>query len=206
MTTRQRLTDEALELFYQQGFRTTTMREITMACQLTPAAFYNHFESKDELLYTIIMDSFADLEHDIDMELGRSLTGYRDQLDAVIRAVTKWHCRKSHQAKVANRESLELPPAMLDRVLQRRRTLRDSLERIIIGGTQAGEFVNAALAPEETARRTSTAFFGLVTSVSDWYSESDTWTADLLIDLFVQLSDRMVGARTDALPPASPLA
>ena len=104
-----------------------------------------------------------------------------------------WHCRKVHKAKVANRESLELPPAMLDRILQRRRAMRDQMERIIISGCESGE-VAVTGAPKDIARLTSTALFGLMTSISDWYVHSGAWTAELLVDLFTELADRMLTA------------
>ncbi|GAA1868766.1 TetR/AcrR family transcriptional regulator [Pseudonocardia ailaonensis] len=199
VSTRERLTQEALELFYRQGFRTTTMRQITSTCKLTPAAFYNHFASKDELLYSIIVDSFVELQREIDMELGRSGQTSRERLVAVIKAVTLWHCHKAHQAKVANRESLELPQAMLDLILERRRSLRDQVERIIVAGVESAEFTPTASAAE-AARLTSTALFGLMTSISDWYTEPGGWSGELLVDLFVELADRMLGVTEIGLP------
>jgi TetR/AcrR family transcriptional regulator, cholesterol catabolism regulator len=192
--TKERLNQEALELFYRQGFRTTTMRQITMTCKLTPAAFYNHFASKDELLYSIILDSFAGVEREIDMELGVAGPSFREQLHAVIRALTVWHCRNMHQARVTNRESLELPEPMLGRVLERRRSLRDLVERIIIAGIEAREF-KVEGSPEKAAGLTSTGLFGLISSISDWvYLDSGGWGSDLLVDLFIELADRMLGA------------
>ena len=33
------------------------MRELALACGLTPGALYNHFASKDQLLYSILRTS-----------------------------------------------------------------------------------------------------------------------------------------------------
>jgi TetR/AcrR family transcriptional regulator, cholesterol catabolism regulator len=190
--TKDRIQQVGVELFYKQGFRATTMRQITAACGLTPAAFYNHFQSKDELLYSIIVDAFAELERGIDLALGKKAQSCYEQLTAVIRVVTQFHCRKVHQAKVANRESLELRAEMLDRVLERRRSLRNTAEKIIIKGIEDGEFVVSS-PPATVARLTSTAVFGLITSIPDWYIDSGPWTVELLVDLFVELAVRMVG-------------
>src|SRR5215471_8632896 len=51
-----RLAEAAIELFYERGALATTVRDITGACGLTPGALYNHFESKDHLLYLVVRD------------------------------------------------------------------------------------------------------------------------------------------------------
>ena len=51
-----RLAEAAVELFYERGAPATTVRDITSACGLTPGALYNHFESKDHLLYLVVRD------------------------------------------------------------------------------------------------------------------------------------------------------
>ncbi|MGH3321909.1 MAG: TetR/AcrR family transcriptional regulator [Streptosporangiaceae bacterium] len=57
-----RLADAAIDLFYRQGMLATSVREITRACGLTPGALYNHFPSKDELLYRIVRGIHLSLE------------------------------------------------------------------------------------------------------------------------------------------------
>jgi oligopeptide/dipeptide ABC transporter ATP-binding protein len=52
----QRLASAAVELFYRQGALATSVRQITEACGLTPGALYNHFDSKDQLLYVLVRD------------------------------------------------------------------------------------------------------------------------------------------------------
>src|SRR3954451_15678129 len=58
----QRLAAAAVELFYRQGALATSVRQITEACGLTPGALYNHFESKDQLLYVVVRDIHLRLE------------------------------------------------------------------------------------------------------------------------------------------------
>jgi AcrR family transcriptional regulator len=193
-STRERIEAEALELFYRQGFRTTTMREITSACGLTPAAFYNHFQSKDDLLYFIIMDAFSDLERQVKLATAAERSS-RGQLAALIRTMTLWHCSNIHRARVANRESLELPAEMLTKVRERRRTLRITAEKIITTGITKKEFSVSTAPSAAAARVTATAILGIVQSIQDWYLQSATWSPDQLANLFVELVMNMVGAK-----------
>jgi AcrR family transcriptional regulator len=57
--TRQRALDVALELFAEQGYEKTSLREIAERLDVTKAALYYHFASKEALLAGII-DSLAE--------------------------------------------------------------------------------------------------------------------------------------------------
>ncbi|MBC7658807.1 MAG: HTH-type transcriptional repressor FabR [Chitinophagaceae bacterium] len=46
---RRRLIDAALELSAAKGFSTLSLREVTLAAGLSPAAFYGHFRDMDDL-------------------------------------------------------------------------------------------------------------------------------------------------------------
>lgn len=51
--TRQRILDVALDLFVEQGYEETSLREIAARVGVTKAALYYHFRSKDEILMTL---------------------------------------------------------------------------------------------------------------------------------------------------------
>jgi AcrR family transcriptional regulator len=51
---KQRIVIEGLRLFLQKGFRNTTINDIINAAGVSKGAFYWHFQSKNELLETII--------------------------------------------------------------------------------------------------------------------------------------------------------
>ncbi|MEV7240345.1 TetR/AcrR family transcriptional regulator [Streptomyces sp. NPDC003236] len=68
--TRQRIQDVALELFAEQGYEKTSLREIAERLDVTKAALYYHFKTKEE----IIVSLFEDLTQPIEdlIEWGRS--------------------------------------------------------------------------------------------------------------------------------------
>jgi AcrR family transcriptional regulator len=51
--TRQRILDVALDLFTEQGFDGTSLRQIAEQLGVTKAALYYHFESKDDILMAL---------------------------------------------------------------------------------------------------------------------------------------------------------
>jgi len=55
-TTRLVIEDAALELFMEQGYAATSMRQIAERSELALGGIYNHFASKDEIFEGIIID------------------------------------------------------------------------------------------------------------------------------------------------------
>jgi AcrR family transcriptional regulator len=54
--TRQRIQDVALELFSAQGYEKTSLREIAERLEVTKAALYYHFKTKEDILISIFED------------------------------------------------------------------------------------------------------------------------------------------------------
>lgn len=67
--TRQRIQDVALELFSEHGYEKTSLREIAEHLDVTKAALYYHFKTKEEILISL----FEDLTRPLDelVEWGR---------------------------------------------------------------------------------------------------------------------------------------
>ncbi|MFE2140943.1 TetR/AcrR family transcriptional regulator [Streptomyces sp. NPDC059456] len=60
--TRQRIQDIALELFAEQGYEKTSLREIAERLEVTKAALYYHFKTKEDIIISV----FEDLTRPID--------------------------------------------------------------------------------------------------------------------------------------------
>ncbi|MFF6913965.1 TetR family transcriptional regulator [Streptomyces sp. NPDC012466] len=60
--TRRRIQDVALELFAEQGYEKTSLREIAEHLDVTKAALYYHFKTKEEILVSIFEDLTQPIE------------------------------------------------------------------------------------------------------------------------------------------------
>ncbi|MET9604685.1 helix-turn-helix domain-containing protein [Streptomyces sp. NPDC006512] len=54
--TRQRIQDVALELFAEQGYEKTSLREIAERLEVTKAALYYHFKTKEDIIISVFDD------------------------------------------------------------------------------------------------------------------------------------------------------
>ncbi|MEV4758273.1 TetR/AcrR family transcriptional regulator [Micromonospora sp. NPDC049559] len=61
-STRSRIQAVALELFTEQGYEKTSLREIAERLGVTKAALYYHFKSKEEIVNSVVEDRLARLD------------------------------------------------------------------------------------------------------------------------------------------------
>ncbi|MGW1070612.1 TetR/AcrR family transcriptional regulator [Streptomyces aureus] len=72
--TRQRIQDVALELFSEQGYEKTSLREIAEHLDVTKAALYYHFKTKEEILISLFEDLTRPLDELIEWGAGQPHT------------------------------------------------------------------------------------------------------------------------------------
>src|SRR5579863_7956382 len=60
--TRQRIQSVALELFAEQGYDKTSLREIAERLDVTKAALYYHFKSKEDIVSSLVEDYFGQID------------------------------------------------------------------------------------------------------------------------------------------------
>ncbi|GAB1337010.1 TetR family transcriptional regulator [Streptomyces sp. E-15] len=72
--TRQRIQDVALELFAEQGYEKTSLREIAERLDVTKAALYYHFKTKEEIIVSLFEDLTQPIEELIEWGRGQPHT------------------------------------------------------------------------------------------------------------------------------------
>ena len=189
-----RLAEAAVELFYQRGALATTVRDITGACGLTPGALYNHFASKDHLLYLVVRD----IHRQVDDALG-ALIASSDE-DPVVQLTTAVKFLVSHtsvfkkRSRVANREFTVLTGSRREEITAIRRQTRDRFAAILRTGAEQGVF--RLVRGEDTSAGTlmaatiATMCVRISESTLDSYPLPETG----LQDYFAELALRLVGA------------
>ncbi|MER5917007.1 TetR/AcrR family transcriptional regulator [Streptomyces sp. NPDC001982] len=172
----QRVLDSALDLFYERGFRSTSVRDVMAACHLTSGAFYNHFSSKDALLYQI-----ATTTHDLcDQYLYRALstsTEPRAQLWNLTFAIAEFHAEHAKEARVTSQDFRELPERELNEIRQRRRQVRAMFEHVLTAGVEAGAFESPRLGDGRAIRLLATTITNMAIRIAEWFSPDDGLSA-----------------------------
>lgn len=137
--TRQRLLDVSTTLFAARGFHGTTTRDIAAATGITAGAVYAHYESKEEILFTIIRDGHAAIldllsgaieEHEA--PLAQTYAGLRMFALAQVEQLAR--------ARVVHYELNSLSPEHLELVRAQRREIFATMAGTIERGVADGVF------------------------------------------------------------------
>ena len=184
--TSKRIQECALQLFYERGYKSTTMREIALACGLTPGALYNHFSSKEELLGTMLVDIHRRLELLLTEALETAGDDPRDQVRSYCRAHALFHTQYITEARVANREIGSLTEDALAEVVRIRRQATEQLRGVLERGRDEGVFdvpnVNAV----------ANLILTMDVSIASWYRPDGELSREEMADLDAEVALRMV--------------
>jgi len=190
-----RLAEAAIELFFERGALATTVKDITSACGLTPGALYNHFESKDHLLYLVVRDIHRQVDDQLAALLAATDGGPATQLTAAVRLLVSHTAGFKKRSRVANREFTLLSGSRRQEITVMRRQTRDRFAGIILAGARQGSFIliggdNLAAATMHAATITT-----MCVRISESSLENSPLDLGALEDRYAELALRMVGAR-----------
>lgn len=189
-----RLAEAAIELFYERGALATTVRDITGACGLTPGALYNHFASKDHLLYLVVRD----IHRQVDDQLAALLAEAGDdpvvQLTAAVRLLVFHTAGFKKRSRVANREFTLLTGSRRLEITAIRRQMRDRFAEIILAGARRGIFSLVGGSDLPVATMHAATIATMCVRISESTLESFPLSLTALEDRYAQLALRMVGA------------
>jgi AcrR family transcriptional regulator len=130
--TRSRVQKVALELFAEQGYEKTSLREIAERLSVTKAALYYHFKSKEDIVHSFTDDYFAGLDHLLDWakEQPRTDEARREILDRYVSVVLA--SSEVFRFLEQNRASVQSMEAGKER-LARARVRLDALVDVLVG-------------------------------------------------------------------------
>lgn len=181
----------ALRLFDRSGYTGTTVRDIAGAAGLSPGALYNHFASKDDLLFAII-DGFHDLADDVISGALRSSSEHPEsQLESLVRAFTALHIAKGMHTRVADHDYIYLPAPQRASIVRRRRRIRAVFADVLREGERTGAFSFGELGGEDGVTAASMAILNMSVSVGEWFDAHGPRSAEDVADLHARLALRL---------------
>ncbi|RSN72057.1 TetR/AcrR family transcriptional regulator [Actinomadura sp. WAC 06369] len=191
-----RILDEAARLFYEDGFPATSVRKITAACGVTAGSLYNHYGSKEEVLYAILKRAHEDSEALLEEGLLHGGDRPDRQLAELVRELTLFHTERRVEGLVARTEWRHLPPEQAREVLDAQRRVRRIFERTLERGLAAGRF---RLSDPRSPRPAQVdvvakAILDMCINAGQWFRPEGPVTARDLADQYAFLALQLVGA------------
>jgi TetR/AcrR family transcriptional regulator, cholesterol catabolism regulator len=190
----QKLAEAAIELFYAQGALATTVREITGACGLTPGALYNHFASKEDLLYVVVRDIHRQVDSQLATALAAAGSQPAGQLASMARTLVAHTAGYKKQSRVANREFTVLTGTRREEISDIRRQIRDRLTGILLDGVEQGVFSLVGGNDPVSATLCSATTINMCVHITEWTLEHYPLGIADLQDRYAQMTLRLAGA------------
>jgi AcrR family transcriptional regulator len=195
-----RVQSAARLLFSGRGFRATSVRDIMAACGLTPGAFYNHYPSKDQVLYDICRSTHELCDRYLYRALG-SGSDPRSQLWHLTFGFVQFHADYADQARVTNQDFRELPDRWLEDIRHRRRRVRSMFEHVLAAGVVSGQFEAPRLGGPRAVRLLATAITNMGIRVSEWYVPGLEMTSSEIAAFHADVALRMTSGNGEAAFP-----
>jgi len=184
-----RIEDAALDLFFERGYKSTSMRDIAQACGITAAALYNHFPSKDQILYSMVLRLHEELEAAIVAAAEEAGADPRDRLAALTRAHALVHTRHRKDARVANSEIFSLEEPGRGVVVESRQRMATMFRETIEEGLERGVFDVSDVVV------TTFAIINMGIRIAEWFSPEGRLPAEQVAEEHARLALRMAGAK-----------
>lgn len=140
---RESILREAARRFWTKGFDRTSIRDIANACGCTPGNIYNHFGSKEEILYVLIHDEMERLISMIQPLENDYKTSPVEQLRAFVEKHVQ-HTLAPPKGEMLHFdiEMRHLSPSHQAEIIKLRDSYDRILRKIIRGGVDAGIFAD----------------------------------------------------------------
>lgn len=156
---------EASRLFWIKGFDRTSIRDIANACGCTPGNIYNHFDSKEGILYIVIRDEMMRLISMIQPLENDNSTSPVEQLKTFVeRHVQHTLAPPKGEMLHFDIEMTHLSPSHQAEIIE----LRDSYDRVLRKILQRG--INAGIFADVDVHIFNCAIASIIVRARVWYS------------------------------------
>jgi AcrR family transcriptional regulator len=178
----------ATRLIALHGFEGMNLRQLADAIGVRAGSFYNHIESKESLLHTLLLDTMREL----DAGLSDAMAPATDPVDALRRFVAfhiEFHAVRREEVFIGNAELRSLAPAHRRQIV----ALRDAYERRLAAVLRAGQR-SGAFAPGDV-RVATRAVIAMLSGVCTWYRPDGRLRVAQLVRQYTRMALGAVGAR-----------
>jgi len=181
-----RIRETALRIFAERGYHATSVRDITAASGVVPAALYNHFQSKADLLQDLILRGHDEIDKRVEAVLAAPGLAPAERLARITRELARFHAEQTDLATLSNREFRALPEPQLQAIIAQRRRLRGRLEDVITDGLAEGAFRVPVIDGKPAVTLAAMSILNALVHIADWYRPGREYSPDQVADFYAE--------------------
>ena len=185
---KERILAEAQRLFYERGFKGTSLEAIADSMEMTKPFVYGVYDKKTDILFDIALRNISNSLEAV--EAGIQSTGTPAQrLSEVARRLTQVCIEHREGVAVFFREEASLEPEHLAVINELKGKLDDALAGLLDEGVAGGDFLL------DDVRTASLAIGGMISWTYIWYRPDGRLSAQEVKDHMAVYALRIAGAR-----------
>ncbi|MFE5700935.1 TetR/AcrR family transcriptional regulator [Rhodococcus koreensis] len=187
------IVETGLKLFSEIGYDGVGMRQIASIVGIKAASLYNHYASKEELLWSIVEDALGKFRGYQRKAFTEEATT-ANRLRAFVRLHVQFHAEQSQMARVVNNNMESLAPAHYSITAQRREEFEHGLRQVLQFGCDEGIFLI------RNVRLTSHAILDMGIGISSWYRADGPDPLSGIMAAYEEIALHMVGYTGELTP------
>lgn len=191
---KRRILEEAMALFYEAGYRETSLDNLAERLNVTKPFIYSYFSGKAEILYEIVRPA-VEMTLQAAVEVSQSDAPPATKLRELIKRFTIVVCENRASIALYQRNQKSLSKKHQQSIASNRRSFDEILEATLKAGNRSGEL------KVRNAKIAGLAFSGMVNWVHTWYKPDGPITPSQLGD---QLADLALAAVAPGSAPDAP--
>ncbi|WP_109852470.1 TetR/AcrR family transcriptional regulator [Aquimarina sp. AU58] len=131
--------EESLKLFYEKGFKATTMRDIARKMNFEVANIYNYIDSKSSLLEEYLFDISEKFHSSIDDIIASSYTP-EEKLRLIISTHVRLTAKRPYEIALLVNEWRNLKEPKLNEFVTKRNIYEEKVKSVIKSGIEHNQF------------------------------------------------------------------
>jgi AcrR family transcriptional regulator len=185
--TRAAVREKAIELFYEHGYRSASLRTLAEQVGLQAGSLYNHITNKQELLFHLLKEIMEEVLEKTYRRV-RKEDSPLVQLHEFAETHLEFHTTRLKEIFIGNSELRNLEPDNYKAIIALRREYFDVIHDIVRNGVAQNLF------HVDDAKTAARVIIGMLNSVSGWYRVGGGVSQKELVDIYLTMIFRALGA------------
>ncbi|MEH7094303.1 TetR/AcrR family transcriptional regulator [Neobacillus vireti] len=177
-----KLIETGIQLFDQNGFKSTSVQDIVQLLGVTKGTFYYYFNSKEELLKDIHLIYIEELVQQQEKIIKNLQTTFTNKLYKIVTLLIRNIRTERQSARIFTREMRHLSGPYLEEIKDKRNQFRKNMQKLIEDGMKQGEFKSGL--PSDIL---TMGILGITNWSYYWYNPDGEVSEEKIVDIFVHM-------------------
>ena len=179
---KRKLMETGIQLFDQNGFKSTSVQDIVQSLGVTKGTFYYYFSSKEELLKDIHLTYIEELVKKQEVILNNSYSDCIKKLYEIVFMLISSIKTERPSARIFSREMRHLSEKYIEEIKEKRTLFRKNTQRLIEDGIHQGIFKSGLRADILTM-----GILGITNWSFYWFNPSGEVPEEKVVEIYVDM-------------------